>query len=239
MDPFLQILNSAIARTDNTPQTTPPPPVSPEPVLTPLASASAPDDFLSLARARRSFYRLGKTLPIDEEKVVEIIKEAIRQAPSAFNSQSSRALILLGKEHDRFWQLVRAQLRNVIPAESFHATSDKLDGFTAAAGSVLFFEDQAVVTALQKQYIAYADNFPLWSEQSSGIAQYAVWLALAEKQIGANLQHYNPLIDVDVRAAWNIPDSWKLRAEMNFGNINAPADEKTFIDDDKRFIVAR
>ncbi|MGP3590719.1 nitroreductase family protein [Vagococcus sp. WN89Y] len=198
-----------------------------------------PDDFLALAKARRTIYTLGKALPIDEEKVVEIIKEAIRQAPSAFNSQSSRALILLGKEHERFWQLVREQLRNVIPAESFHATSDKLDGFSAAAGSVLFFEDQAVVTALQKQYIAWADNFPLWSEQSSGIAQYAVWLALAEKQIGANLQHYNPLIDNAVRAAWAIPESWKLRAEMNFGNIVAPADAKTFIDDDKRFIVAR
>lgn len=237
MDPFLQILNSAIARTGNAPQAATPPPVVPEPV--PLAPGSMPDDFLALAKARRTIYTLGKALPIDEEKVVEIIKEAIRQAPSAFNSQSSRALILLGKEHERFWQLVREQLRNVIPAESFHATSDKLDGFSAAAGSVLFFEDQAVVTALQKQYIAWADNFPLWSEQSSGIAQYAVWLALAEKQIGANLQHYNPLIDNAVRAAWAIPESWKLRAEMNFGNIVAPADAKTFIDDDKRFIVAR
>lgn len=238
MDPFLQILNSAIARTDNSPPTATPLP-SPEAVLTPQRPWSAPEDFLSLARMRRTIYRLGKSLPVNEENVVESIKEAMRQAPSAFNSQSSRALILLGKEHDRFWGLVREQLRKVIPAESFHATSDKLDGFTAAAGSVLFFEDLATIAALQKQHIAYADNFPLWSEQSSGIAQYAVWLALTEKQIGANLQHYNPLIDTDVRAAWNIPESWSLRAEMNFGNIIAPAGEKTFIDDDKRFIVAR
>lgn len=238
MDPFLQILNSAIARTDNTPQAAAITPSS-EAILAPQLPFNAPEDFLSLAKMRRTIYRLGKSLPVDEEKVVETIKEAMRQAPSAFNSQSSRALILLGKEHDRFWELVREQLRKVIPAESFHATSDKLDGFAAAAGSVLFFEDQAAIGALQKQHIAYADNFPLWSEQSSGIAQYAVWLALAEKQIGANLQHYNPLIDEEVRAAWNIPESWKLRAEMNFGNILAPAEEKAFIDDDKRFIVAR
>ncbi|AHJ76705.2 nitroreductase [Kosakonia sacchari] len=207
--------------------------------LKPRIAHIAVDDFLSLAKARRTIYTLGKDLPIAEDEVVEIIKEAIRQAPSAFNSQSSRALILLGKEHDRFWEMVRDQLRKVIPAESFHATSDKLDGFAAAAGSVLFFEDQEVVTHMQRQYIAYADNFPVWSEQSSGIAQYAVWLALAEKSIGANLQHYNPLIDLDVRAAWQIPESWKLRAEMNFGSIVAAADEKSYIDDDKRFIVAR
>lgn len=238
MDPFQQILNSALARTDTPPQTVTPT-VQPEPPRMPLAVPPAPEDFLALAKARRTIYALGNTLPVAEDEVIATIKEAIRQAPSAFNSQSSRALILLGTEHDRFWQLVREQLRKVIPAENFHATSDKLDGFAAAAGSVLFFEDQAVITVLQKQYIAYADNFPVWSEQSSGIAQYAVWLALAGQGIGANLQHYNPLIDDDVRAAWNIPTSWKLRAEMNFGNILAPAEEKTFIDDDKRFIVAR
>ncbi|WP_312691670.1 nitroreductase family protein [Kosakonia sp.] len=238
MHPFQQILHSTLARTEGTPPSAAPH-VQPELALHTLPVSVTPEDFLSLAKARRTIYLLGKSLPIGEDKVVEIIKEAIRQAPSAFNSQSSRVLILLGKEHDRFWELVRGQLRKVIPAENFHATSDKLDGFAAAAGSVLFFEDQEVVSHLQKQYIAYADNFPVWSEQSSGIAQYAVWLALAEQNIGANLQHYNPLIDMEVRQTWAIPESWKLRAEMNFGNIVGPADEKTFIDDEKRFIVAR
>jgi len=238
MDPFQQILKSTLARTESAPQTTAPPTL-PETERVPWAATVTAEDFLALAKVRRTIYTLSKDLPVTEETVIDTIKEAIRQAPSAFNSQSSRALILLGKEHDRFWGLVREQLRKVIPAESFHATSDKLDGFTAAAGSVLFFEDQEVVTALQRQYIAYADNFPIWSEQSSGIAQYAVWLALTEKSIGANLQHYNPLIDQDVRETWNIPPSWKLRAEMNFGSIIAPADEKSWIDDDRRFIVAR
>lgn len=197
------------------------------------------DNYLSLATQRRTIYALGKDLPLAEDTVVQLIQDAIRQAPSAFNSQSSRALILLGKEHNKFWELVREQLRKIVPAESFHATSDKIDGFAAAAGSVLFFEDQNVVTGLQEQFAAYADNFPVWSEHSSGIAQYAVWLALAEKGIGANLQHYNPLIDSDVQQTWNIPANWKLRAHMNFGSIAAPAGDKTYMDDDKRFIVAK
>ena len=198
-----------------------------------------PENSLALAKQRRTIYALGKDLPLPDDDVIQTIQDAIKQAPSAFNSQSSRALILLGNEHNKFWELVREQLRKIVPAESFHATSDKLDGFAAAAGSVLFFEDQDVVTGLQEQFAAYADNFPIWSEHSSGIAQYAVWLALAEKGIGANLQHYNPLVDEDVQRTWNIPASWKLRAHMNFGSIIAPAGDKAYMDDAKRFIVAK
>lgn len=197
------------------------------------------DNFLALAKQRRTIYALGKDLPVAEDVVIETIKEAIRQTPSAFNSQSSRALILLGKEHVQFWELTREQLRKIVPEESFKATSDKLDGFAAAAGSVLFFEDQDVVKGLQEQFAAYADNFPVWSEHSTGIAQYAVWLALTEKGIGANLQHYNPLVDADVQRTWGIPENWKLRGHMNFGSIVAPAGDKAFMDDAKRFVVAR
>ena len=174
-----------------------------------------PENYLALAKQRRTIYALGKDLPLPEDDVVQTIQDAIKQAPSAFNSQSSRALILLGNEHNKFWELVREQLRKIVPAESFH------------------------VTGLQEQFAAYADNFPIWSEHSSGIAQYAVWLALAEKGIGANLQHYNPLVDADVQRTWNIPASWKLRAHMNFGSIIAPAGDKAYMDDAKRFIVAK
>lgn len=197
--------------------------------------------FASLAAKRRTVYALGKTLPVSDEAVIEIIKEAIRQAPSAFNSQSSRALILLGKEHEKFWELTREQLRKRVPADKFQPTSDKIDGFAAAAGSVLFFEDQNVVKTLQEKFPAYADNFPVWSEHSTGIAQYAVWLALSEIGLGVNLQHYNPLVDEDVRAEWNVPASWKLRAQLNFGSIAAEhqAVEKGFIENDDRFIIAK
>ena len=197
--------------------------------------------FASLAAKRRSVYPLGKDLPLGDGAVIDIIKEAIRQAPSAFNSQSSRALILLGQEHEKFWALTREQLRKRVPADKFQPTSDKIDSFAAAAGSVLFFEDQDVVSDLQRKFPTYADNFPVWSEHSTGIAQYAVWLALAEKEIGANLQHYNPLVDEDVQAAWNIPASWKLCGQMNFGSIalTEPLPAKSFIDDNDRFIIAK
>lgn len=197
------------------------------------------DQFLSLAKQRRSIYDLGRSIEVPENELISTIKTAVKQAPSAFNSQSSRVVILLGQEHNRFWELTREQLKKIVPNEKFQGTADKLDSFAAAAGSVLFFEDQEVVKKLQEQFASYSDHFPVWSEHSTGIAQYAVWLALTEKGIGANLQHYNPLIDDEVRAAWNVPAAWKLSAQMNFGAIRSPAGEKTYLEDDKRFIIAK
>ena len=81
----------------------------------------------------------------------------------------------------------------------------------------------------------YADNFADWAEQGIGGAQQAVWTALAEQQIGASLQHYNPLIDDAIHQAFNLPDSWQLRAEMPFGSIEAPAGNKDFRDDSEKF----
>ncbi len=60
---------------------------------------------------------------------------------------------------------------------------------------MLFYEDQAVVAGMQEQFALYADNFPVWSEQAGGMAQFAVWLALTEAGVGASLQHYNPVAD--------------------------------------------
>ena len=102
---------------------------------------------------------------------------------------------------------------------------------------MLFYEDQDVVGDLQKKFALYADNFPIWSEHSTGMAQLAVWTALAEYDIGASLQHYNPLIDDKVKAEWNIPSSWKLRAQMPFGSIVNPAGEKEYMNDEERFRV--
>jgi len=75
----------------------------------------------------------------------------------------------------------------------------------------------------------------VWSEHSTAIAQFAVWTALSEQGIGASLQHYNPIVDAEVAQAFDIPASWKLRAQLVFGSIEAPAGEKTFMDDTARF----
>lgn len=194
-------------------------------------------DFIEALKKRRTQYSLGKTLPLSKGEVTDLIQSAVKHSPSSFNSQSSRVVILFGAESDKLWDIAKDELRKIVPAENFAATEGKLDSFAAGAGTVLFFEDQDVVKGLQEQFALYADNFPIWSEQSGGMAQLAVWTALAQVGIGASLQHYNPLIDAGVQAAWNIPASWKLRAQMPFGSNEAPFGEKAFMDDADRFKV--
>ncbi len=188
-------------------------------------------------RKRRSQYSLGRQVRQSQAEIEALIKEAIRLSPSSFNSQSSRAVILFGAQSEKFWGLTREALRPLVPADGFAATESKLASFAAGVGTVLFYEDQSVVKGLQENFALYADNFPVWSEQSSGIAQVATWTALAEAGIGASLQHYNPVVDEAVRREWDIPESWKLRAQMPFGSNEAPFAEKTFMDDADRFRV--
>ena len=58
--------------------------------------------------------------------------------------------------------------------------------------------------------------------------RFAIWTALELEGLGANLQHYNPLINQKVAATWNIPQEWELNAQLVFGTPAAPAGDKQF-----------
>lgn len=191
--------------------------------------------FLNSIKSRRTIYAIGKNLSVDQAKIEKTIREAVKHSPSSFNSQTSRVVTLYGESHTKFWEIVRETLRNIVPAEAFANTSAKIDSFAAGFGTALFYEDQDVVKGLQEQFALYADNFPVWSEHSSAIAQFATWTALSEIGVGASLQHYNPIVDAEVAETFDIPANWKLRAQLVFGSIEAPAGEKTYIDDEVRF----
>ena len=191
--------------------------------------------FIEQIKQRRSIYAIGKNVSQTPEQLDGVIQEAIKQSPSSFNSQSSRAVTLYGDSHAKFWEIVRETLRKMVPEQAFAATSQKIDSFAAGYGTVLFYEDQNVIKDLQEQFPLYADNFPVWSEHSSAIAQFATWTALAEINIGASLQHYNPIVDEEVAQTFDIPANWKLRAQLVLGSIEAPAGEKTFMNDSERF----
>ncbi|VFR16795.1 Nitroreductase family protein [plant metagenome] len=194
--------------------------------------------YLDALKQRRTQYALGRNVTQSKDTLVALIQDAIKHSPSSFNSQSSRALVLFGAESDKLWSLATDEVRKVAPAEGFEKTEAKLKSFAAGVGTVLFFEDQDVVKKLQEQFALYADNFPVWSEQAGGMAQLSVWSTLAVAGVGASLQHYNPLIDNAVAREWNIPASWKLRAQMPFGSNEAPFGDKAFMDDAERFRVA-
>lgn len=185
-------------------------------------------NFLEAVKERRSIYALSKETPISDAQIKEIVEAGVLHSPTSFNSQSSRAVVLLGDKHDKLWDITAETLRKIVPTEQFEGTAQKLASFKAGYGSVLFFEDQTVVKSLQENFALYADNFPVWSNQSSGILQFVVWTAFAEAGLGASLQHYNPLIDDEVKTSFDIPAEWKLIAQMPFGKIATAPGEKEF-----------
>lgn len=185
--------------------------------------------FVEALKHRRTYYAITNQSPISDEEIEQIVQLAVTHVPSAFNSQSTRVVLLLGDNHQKLWQIAKETLRSILPAEAFAGTEAKINGcFASGYGTALFFEDQTVVEGLQEAFSVYKDNFPGWALQTSAMHQLAIWTMLEDAGLGASLQHYNPLIDAEVRRTWNLPESWKLVAEMPFGLPAGEPGEKEF-----------
>lgn len=185
-------------------------------------------DFYTAVAERRSIYGISKEISVTDAKIQEVIEAAVKHSPSAFNSQSARVVVLLGEQHDKLWDITKEVLRKIVPAEAFAPTDEKITSFKNGYGTVLFFEDESVVKELQDKFALYKDNFPIWSQQSSGMLQFVIWTALEGEGLGATLQHYGSLIEEQVTTEWKIPPTWKLIAQLPFGQPTATPGPKEF-----------
>lgn len=192
-------------------------------------------------KKRKSNYNLDKNIEVKEEDIIQMVEDVFLYSPSAFNSQSHKAVIVLGDEHDILWEDITLNilLGIVKKEEKIKEVTEKMNSFKNAYGTVLIFEDDDIIKSLQEKFPVFKDNFPVWSEQGSGMATIEMWDALAEMGLGANLQHYNPLIDEKVKKRWNIPSNWNLRAQLVFGNIVEEAEAKEKIDIKERVKVVK
>ncbi|KAI5304010.1 hypothetical protein KEM56_006962 [Ascosphaera pollenicola] len=187
-----------------------------------------------LVAERRTIYSLSSESPVPDSEIVSIVQHAIKHVPSAFNTQSTRAVVLLNAEHEKLWDETVKVFEGLVatgavPSEVFESwTKPKLAAFKAAKGSILFFEDPAHISGFQEKFPAFKDQFEPWAEHTNAMHQYAVWLALHTAGLGASLQHYNPVIDSKVAEIFKVPAEWKLRAQLVFGTKTAEPAEKTF-----------
>ncbi len=185
--------------------------------------------FKEAIQLRRSNYSLTNKSPVSDKEIEDLIQFAVKHVPSAYNSQSTRILLLLNEHHQMFWDLVKQEVKKVAPEAVYPNTVKKIDqSFASGYGTVLFFEDDAVIQELQENFSPYAANFPKWAHQTSAMHQFVVWTGLAELGLGASIQHYNPLINEVVQKKWDLPKSWTLMAQMPFGTPSAAPNEKTF-----------
>lgn len=193
--------------------------------------------FIDQLKKRRNVSDLGNKIRFSQTYLTELIQESVRSCPSAYHSQSTRVVILYGNSHKKFWDIVREMQRKIVPAHIFEGIELKMDQCIKAYGTVLFYEDQKTIQYLQKKRPFDAKELPIWSEQTSGMAQFAVWTALADSDIGASLQHYNPIIDEEIAKSFGIDENWKLRAQLVFGSIEQKIVEKPHIDYAQQFKV--
>lgn len=176
-------------------------------------------EYVNALKTRRSVYAIGNAALVPDEELQSLIGEIIEASPSAFNSQSQRTVLLLGAKHEELWKITLEALRKIVPEKQFPKTEAKIKSFAAGHGTLLFFDETAITEALIRDYPLYKDNFPVWAQQQAGILQGNVWTALSTLGYGASLQHYNELVESQVKAVFGFPNSWKLLAQMPFGNV--------------------
>lgn len=83
--------------------------------------------FKEALKARRTFYRIQNKSTLSDKEIRDLIRFAVEFVPSAFNSQTTRVVLLTGKAHEKLWNIVKNVLRKRVPAEVFGKTEEKID----------------------------------------------------------------------------------------------------------------
>ena len=161
---------------------------------------------------RRTYYKLTKELPVEEKQVLDMIKKVTELTPDAFDMRSSRVIVALGEKNQILWDTITALFDNAIAPY-------KLECFRGSYGTILYFYDNRIVKGLQEQHPIYSASFPDWAMQASAMLQLGIWCGLRDMDVAASLHHYNPVIDEKVKELFDLPEDYKLIAQMPFGGI--------------------
>lgn len=187
---------------------------------------------LKALEMRRSYYNIDKNIKVSEKEIEERVQNIIKLIPDAYNIESQRAILVMGEKQNQLWD----KIYDVFNGQVDRA---KIDGFKNGYGTVLFFTDTKVVKAIQEEIPLYADKFEHFTTQSIGMLEIITWLGLRELGLGASLQHYNPVIDEEVKKMFNVPEHFKLDAQLVFGNIVEEPEAKEKMNISEKFRIEK
>jgi len=186
--------------------------------------------FVELVEKRRSVYSLGTDSQYTKNEIENRIREVVKQVPTAFNSQTTRVVVLFDEASNKFWDHIYDVQKDILEGGMKDWMSGVVNGAKNGIGTVLFFED---LDAVNKMPTAGART-EAYKQNNNANAQYAVWLALTELGLGANLQHFNigyeQGFDKATREMFNLPETYEMIAQMPFGSIEQEIGEKELID---------
>lgn len=115
---------------------------------------SASTSLFDVVAARRSFYTLSNATTISDSRIEEVVKFAVKHAPSSYNVQSARAVILFKTEHSQLWDIVKKHMEVALASMDTGVQKhvmDRITGYNGSYGTVLWFEDQASLELLKEK----------------------------------------------------------------------------------------
>ena len=192
---------------------------------------------MDVIEKRRSNYDLGNNLEISKKDLINLLRKIIYYAPSPFNVQSSKIVLLNKKSHHLLWTTVVEEfLKKNNNGDLLDSDKARIKREEKAYGTILFYKDEQIIENFKKDLEDYEkNNLDEWCTQESAMLQMNIWNELRLRNIGAHIVHFDD-IDEEVSVAFDIDKNYKLVAMMVFGNIIQEAAVKPKKDIDKRFI---
>ena len=192
---------------------------------------------MDVIEKRRSNYDLGNNLEISKKDLINLLRKIIYYAPSPFNVQSSKIVLLNKKSHHLLWTTVVEEfLKKNNNGDLLDSDKARIKREDKAYGTILFYKDERVIEEFKEKLDAYEQkSLDSWCIEESAMLQMNIWNELRLRNIGAHIVHFDN-IDEEVSVAFDIDKKYKLVAMMVFGNINQEAAVKPKKDIDKRFI---
>ncbi|WWD22384.1 hypothetical protein CI109_106875 [Kwoniella shandongensis] len=184
--------------------------------------------FFDAVENRRSYYNLTNKSTLTNEQLQSLVEKAIKHAPTAFNGQQTRAVLVTGAHHIKVWETITEHYLKTLGGnkEAEEAATKKIaTEFKAGYGTVLLFEDETVINGFAAKIPPLALKFPIWSQNSAGIAQHIIWTALELEGHGASLQHHtqvSPEIQAAITTLLDLPPTWISSALIPFGIPSGP-----------------
>ena len=97
---------------------------------------SSSDAFMAAVAHRRTYYALSPTSTIPDSKIEQIVTDTIKHTPSAFNSQTTRIVLVVKEEHKKLWDMIMAVYEEMLPKEKFEHAKGRMEGFRKGYGTV-------------------------------------------------------------------------------------------------------
>lgn len=187
-------------------------------------------EYLKAISYRRTVYPLSDKIDVSDDRIVELVQEILKISPSSYNNQHMRVAIFLGSEHKKWWKIISDAALPLLQGageETVKAMTQRFEMFSAAYGSITFWDDEETIKASQDTHKSAAGMFPQWADHASGMLQNYVWTAVELEGLGANLQHMNmfPPAEEALKKEFSIPSSWHLKANLNIGGETTPHPE--------------